>query len=153
MKNENTKSVYEMVCDFKRKYPMTVSWRLRKNSQRVEEHLNPGEYVSYAFAAQKNANPFNVISTAVIAVTNKRLLIGRDRVVIGYFLDSVTPDLFNDLKVKSGILWGKIFIDTAKEFISLSNIDKRALREIETEVTSFMIEEKRRYGIDNKNSK
>lgn len=139
------KSVYEMVREYKRKYSMTVAWRLKQNSRRIEEHLNPGEYVTYAFAAQKNANPFNVIATAVVAITNKRLLIGRDRVVFGYFFDSVTPDLFNDLKIKSGVIWGKVYIDTLKEFICLSNIDKRSLTEIETKITTFMMKEKRCY--------
>ena len=60
--------------------------------------------------------------------------------MIGYFFDSITPDMFNDLKVKSGIIWGKIEIDTIKEFIVLSNISKSALVEIEREVGSAMLE-------------
>lgn len=139
------KSVYEMVLEFKRKYPMTVAWRLKQNASIIEKHLNPDEYVKYAFAAQKNHSSFDILGTAVIALTNKRLLIGRDRVVIGYFLDSVTPDMFNDLKVKSGIIWGKVYIDTVKEFIILSNISKDALAEIETAITSYMLSEKQKY--------
>ena len=100
----------------------------------------------YAFVAQKNNNPFNILGTAVIALTNKRILIGRKRVVIGYFLNSITPDMFNDLKVTSGILWGKIYIDTVKEFIALSNISKDALAEIENAISSYMMEEKKKYG-------
>ena len=108
---------------------------------------------SNCFAAQKNNNPFDVFSTAVIAITNRRLLIGRKRVFFGYFVDSVTPDLFNDLKVLSGIIWGKINIDTAKEFITLSNIDKKALAEIETQISSHMMEEKQKYGTLNNKKK
>ena len=131
--------VYEEVLKFKRKYPMSIAWRLKKNSKIVEKYLNPDETISYVFAAQKNNNPFDWFSTAVIAITNRRLLIGRKRVVFGYFVDSVTPDLFNDLKVLSGIIWGKINIDTAKEFITLSNIDKKALDEIETNISVSII--------------
>ena len=80
--------------------------------------------------------------------SNKRLIIGRDRVVIGYFFDSITPDMFNDLKVKSGIIWGKIEIDTVKEFTVLTNIDKRALTEIEREVGSAMLEMRDTMKID-----
>ena len=138
-------SVRELVKEFKKKYPMTIAWRLSKNAKIIEKHLNPDEVVSYAFVAQKNNNPFDVVSTCVVALTNKRILIGRDRVVIGYFLDAVTPDLFNDLKVLSGVIWGKIHIDTVKEFITLSNIDKRALPEIETKISSFMMEQKKSY--------
>ena len=139
--------VYKKVLDFKRKYPMTVGWRLRKNSSIVEKHLNPGEKVIYAFCAQKNDNPFDFLSTAVVVLTNKRILIGRKRVVLGYFLDSITPDMFNDLKVLSGIVWGKIYIDTVKEFVTLSNISKGALSEIETEISAYMMEEKKKYPL------
>lgn len=139
-------SVYEMVVEFKKKHPFTVGWRIKKNASIIEKHLNPGETVSYAFVAQKNDNSFNIIGSAVVALTNERILIGRDRVVIGYFLDSITPDLFNDLKVSSGIIWGKIYIDTVKEFVTLSNISKGALSEIETKISSFMMEKKKKYG-------
>ena len=139
------KDVYTYAKEFKNKYPMTVAWRLKQNSKIIEKHINPDEKVTYAFVAQKGNNPLDIFSTCVVALTNKRLLIGRDRVVVGYFLDSVTPDLFNDLKVLSGVIWGKIHIDTAKEFIALSNIDKKALPEIETQISSFMMEEKKLY--------
>lgn len=140
----NLNNVYESVKNFKKKYGMTVAWRLKKNSKIIEKHLNPDEKILYVFAAQKNDNPLDLTSTAVIALTNKRLLIGRKRVVFGYFLDSVTPDLFNDLKVLSGVIWGKIYIDTIKEFITLSNIDKKALPEIETMISSYMMREKKK---------
>lgn len=140
--------VYNEVLKFKKRYPMSIAWRLKKNSKIVEKYLNPDEVVSYVFAAQKNNNPFDWFSTAVIAITNRRLLIGRKRVVFGYFVDSVTPDLFNDLKVLSGLVWGKINIDTAKEFITLSNIDKKALDEIETKISSFMMDEKAKLVIE-----
>ena len=142
------KSVYELALEFKKRHPFTIGWRIRQNSSVVEKHLNADEHVLYAFVAQKNNNPFNILGTAVIALTNKRILIGRKRVVIGYFLNSITPDMFNDLKVTSGILWGKIYIDTVKEFIALSNISKDALAEIENAISSYMMEEKKKYGIN-----
>ena len=137
----DNKSILEaQLAEFKRKYPLTIGWRLKKNSRVVLEHLHDDEVIKYAFYAQKNNNPLDFTSTAIIAVTNKRLVTGRDRVVIGYFFDSITPDMVNDLKVKSGIIWGKIEIDTIKEFIVLSNISKSALVEIEREVGSAMLE-------------
>ena len=141
------KSVYKMVLRFKEKYPMTIGWRLRQNSEIVQMHLNPGEEVKYAFIAQKNDNPFNIFGSAVVALTNKRILIGRKRVLIGYFLNSITPDMYNDLKVSSGIIWGKVYIDTIKEFVTLSNIGIDALTEIETEITEYMMEAKKKYGL------
>ena len=140
------KSVYERALEFKYKYPTTIAWRLKKNASIVEIHLNPGEKIKYVFAAQKNNNPLDIISTAVVALTSERILIGRKRVVFGYFLDSITPDMFNDLKVLNGIVWGKIHLDTVKEFVTLSNISKNALSEIETKISSFMMEEKKKYG-------
>ena len=140
-------SVYKKVLKFKEKHPLTIGWRLKKNSEIVERHLNPDDEVLYAFIAQKNDSPLNILGSAVVALTNKRILIGRSRVVIGYFLNSITPDMFNDLTVSSGIIWGKVFIDTVKEFVVLSNISKDALTEIETEITSYMMREKQKYSL------
>ena len=137
--------VYKRVLEFKHRHPGTLAWRLRQNSSVVERHLNPDEEVLYAFAAQKNDSSFDIFGTAVIAITNKRILIGRKRVVIGYFLNSITPDMFNDLKVHGGLIWGRIYIDTVKEFVTLSNISLSALDEIETNITEYMMEEKKKY--------
>ena len=139
-------SVYRQVLRFKEKYPMTIGWRLKQNSSVVERHLNPDEEVRYAFIAQKNDNVFNIFNSAVVALTNKRILIGRKRVIVGYFLNSITPDMYNDMKISSGLIWGKVFIDTIKEFVTLSNISVDALTEIETQITSYMMEEKKKYG-------
>ena len=46
-------SVYKKVLKFKEKHPLTIGWRLKKNSEIVERHLNPDEEVLYAFIAQK----------------------------------------------------------------------------------------------------
>lgn len=142
----------QMVTSFRSKYFLTIGWRLSKNAKIIADHLHEDEVVEYAFFAQKNDNPLNIVGTAVIALTNKRLLIGRDRVVVGYFFDSITPDLFNDLKIKSGIIFGKIEIDTVKEFVVLSNIDKRALTEIEKKISSFMIKGKKQLRCDEENA-
>ena len=141
------KSVYKKVLAFKNRHPGTIASRLEKHSAIIEKHLNPGEEVIYAFAAQKNDNPFNIITTAVVALTNRRLLIASKRVVFGYFLSSITPDMFNDLKISSGIIWGNVYIDTIKEFVTLSNISKSALTEIETQISSYMMEEKKKYRL------
>ncbi len=143
-------SVYKMVKDFKRKYGMTVCTRLKSHSKIVEKHLNPGEHVIYAFPAQKNDNPLDIVTTCIVALTNQRILIGQKRVLWGYFLTSITPDLFNDLKTNVGLIWATIYIDTIKELVPLSNIDKHAATEIETKITSFMMEEKKKYGLREK---
>ncbi len=139
------KTIYGWVLSHKHKYPFGISWRLKANSSVVQKHLDSNETVYYAFAAQKNAGIFNIMSTFVVAITSKRLLIGQKRLLWGYFFTSITPDLFNDLKVSSGLFWGKIQIDTVKEFVELSKIDKGALDEIETVITTHMIRQKKKY--------
>lgn len=138
-------NVYEALKKFKKKYPMTISWRLKKHAKVIEKHLNPDEEILYAFAAQKNDNPLDVITTYAIVITNKRILLASKRVLFGYFLVSITPDLFNDLSVKMGIIWGKVIIDTVKEVVTLSNIQRDALDEIETTITEYMMKEKQKY--------
>lgn len=142
------KSAYEFALEFKKRHPMTIGWRIKQNASVIDRHINPDEKILYAFIGQKNNNPFNLWSSAVVAITNKRILIGRKRVVIGYFLNAVTPDMFNDLKVTSGIIWGKIYIDTIKEFIVISHLAKSSLDEIESAVSSYMMEEKKNYNIN-----
>lgn len=141
-------SVYSQVKKFKRKYPMTVAWRLKKHSKIVEKHLNPEEEIVYIFACQKNNNPFDIITTYVVALTNKRIILAEKRLLFGYFFTAITPDMFNDLKVEAGLIWGKAIIDTIKEEVTLSNIDKGALDEIETNITEYMMEEKKKYGVN-----
>ena len=53
--------------------------------------------------------------------------------------------MFNDLTVKMGIVWGKIYIDTVRELVILSNIDPKALDLIETNITEYMMNEKKKY--------
>ena len=136
----NEEILKSQLASFKSKYPLTIGWRLKRHSKVLLEHLHDDEVIRYAFYAQKNKSSLDVTSSGIIAVTNKRLVIARDRVVIGYFFDSITADMFNDLKVRSGIIWGKIIIDTVSELVILSNISKSALPEIEEEVTSAMLE-------------
>lgn len=140
--------IYEKVKQFKKRYPLTIAWRLKANSKVVEAHLNPGEVVKYAFAAQKNDLSYDIINTYVIVLTNKRILLGQKRLLFGYFFTAITPDMFNDLKVGGGLFWGKVYIDTIKEFVTLSNIQKKALPEIETYITEYMMREKRKYRAD-----
>ena len=140
------KNVYEMVNEFIKKYPMTIAWRVKKHSKIVEKFLNPDEEVKFAFAAQKNDSTTDIFNTYVVALTNKRIILGRKRLFFGFFYTSITPDMFNDLTVKMGIVWGKIYIDTVRELVVLSNIDPKALDIIETNITEYMMNEKKKYA-------
>lgn len=143
MKENN--NIYAELIKFKKKYPMTVGWRLKKHAKVVETHLNPGEEIRYVFYAQKNDNPLDIITTNAVVLTNKRIILSSKRLVFGYFFTAITPDLFNDLQVRMGIVWGRVIIDTVKEVVILSNIDRNALNEIETNITEYMMNEKQKY--------
>ena len=135
-------SVYEMLVEWKKNFHGGISWRLFQNAKVVDDHVNPDETVNYVFAGQKNESPFDFFQTAVVAVTDKRILIGQKRVLFGYVLNSITPDLYNDMQIYQGLVFGKIVIDTVKEKVVISNLPKSALVEIETIISSFMMEAK-----------
>jgi len=138
-------NTYKKLLEFKKKYPSTISWRLKAHSKVIEKHLNPGETVNFVFAAQKGYSSMDIFSTFVVVLTNKRILLAQKRVLWGYTYLSITPDMFNDLTVHSGLIWGKVYIDTVKETVILSNISKDALDDIETYVTEYMMLEKKKY--------
>lgn len=141
--------VYGKLKEFKSKYPSTIAWRLKAHSKVVEKHLNPGEVVNYAFAAQKGYSSMDIFSTFVVVLTNKRILLAQKRIFFGYTFLAITPDMFNDLTVNSGMIWGKVYIDTIKETAILSNISKQAMDDIETQITEYMMEEKRKLVLEN----
>ena len=139
-------AVYEKALEFKRKNRGGIAWNLKKHCEVVEKHLNPGEEVEFAFAGQKNDSFYEFFQTCVVVLTNKRILIGQKRVVWGSFLSSITPDLYNDLFVYQGLLWGKIKIDTVKEEVTISNLPKGGLDDIETNISEMMMNEKQKYA-------
>lgn len=138
-------TTYELVKKFKEKYPGTICWRIKKHADLVDSNLYPNEEVKYAFAAQNNTNHGTIFDTAVLAVTNERLIIAQDHIIVGYDLNSITPDLYNDMQLHAGIVWGMITIDTVKETVYFSNLSKRSLPEIQKEISSFMNEAKKNY--------
>ena len=132
--------VLKKAMEFKKKYPLTIAWRLKKNCAVVDEHIGSDEKVLYVFVGQKNKKVFDWVTTCVVAITNRRILIGRKRVLFGYAIDSVMPYMFNDLNVRTNILWGTICIDTVDEDIFISNIDKAAMKEVSDNVSKNMFE-------------
>ncbi len=137
-------TTYNLAMEYKRKFPGNVTWRIKKHASVVERHLNPNEEVLYAFVGQKNEKFSEFFNSCVVAITSKRILIGSKRVLWGYRLTSVTPDLYNDLKVYEGLFWGRITIDTVKEKIIITNLSKKGLPDIETNVSEYMMKAKKR---------
>ena len=140
--NEAIRFIYRQARKFRRKHPLTIAFRLRAHSKILAKHLNNGEKIRYVFAAQKGPSSCDIVSTYVIAVTDKRIMIARKRILFGYFFLAITPEMFNDIKVKMGLLWAKIEIDTVKEYIILSNIQSSAASEIETAITQYVMKKK-----------
>ncbi len=138
------KTTLDYLYEFKKKYPLTIAWRLRRHAKVIEDHINPGEHVLYAFVGQKSFYG-DVWHTFAVAITDQRIVVAEKRLIFGYFYTSITPDLFNDLSIDSGIFWGKVNIDTIKENVLLGFIDKKALVEIETQVSTYMAELKKKF--------
>jgi hypothetical protein len=132
--------IYKEASEYLKRYPMTLAWRIRQHSKVISKHLNKDEDVYYVFPAQKNPDSFNIFSTCLIALTNKRILLAQKRVLWGYNMTSITPDMFNDFELSKGLIFGKLDIDTVKEVIRLSNIDSKALVEIETNLSEYILE-------------
>lgn len=136
--------VYKLVCRFKRKYPMTIANCLKRHSIVASSIIDKDEQVLYAFCGQKNDTHGMIFDTCVVVVTDKRLIIGQKRLLWGYQVTTITPELFNDLKIASGLFFGKVEIDTVKEHLFVSNLDKKSLDEIETNVNRIMFNNKKR---------
>ena len=122
---------------------MTIAHFLKRHSRVAQSIVDDDEKVLYAFCGQKNDAYSVLFDTCVVALTSKRLIIGQKRLLWGYQITTVTPELFNDLKIYSGLLFGKIEIDTVKEVIFVSNLDKKCLDEVETNINNIMLKKKR----------
>lgn len=141
------KDSYSYIKKWMSKYPMTIAWRIKQHCKVIDKHLNAGEKVLYAFAGQKNDRALDIFNTYVVVFTNKRIILATKRVLFGYFFKSITPDMYNDLTIHRGLIWGRIVIDTVKEVITITNIDIKALDDVETNVTEIMIKYKKEFGI------
>lgn len=137
---------YEKLAKFEKKYPRSITWfRLKKHCEVIDKHLNPNETIKFICAGQLDDNHLSWFNTGVLAVTTERIMIAQNRLTVGYMFTSITPDMYNDLGVEAGLIWGLITVDTIKEKVYLSNLDKNALPEIETAITMAMQEAKKKY--------
>lgn len=140
------KSIYEEAREFRKKYPLTVAFRLKANSAVVQKHLDAGETPLYTFVGQKRKDRMGRNQTAVVTITDKRILIGRSKLFnFGYTLNVITPDMFNDLRVECGPVFGSVILDTVKEKVVITHLDRRSLDDIENHVSGTMTNLKKEY--------
>jgi len=149
MKNK----IYEKAKDFERRFPGTISWRIKQHANLAAKLINNDEEILYACACQKAPNAFNIFSTFMLVLTDKRIVLAQKRLLYGYFYYSITPDMFNDLTIRMGLIWGKVIIDTVKEQVYLSNLSSGAIRELETVITKYMMQKKRQLELGNEKDK
>ena len=55
--------IYRRVKEFKRKYPMTIAFRLRAHAKIVSKFIGSDEEIKYVFVAQKNYQSYEIINT------------------------------------------------------------------------------------------
>lgn len=135
-------NVYESCLEFKRKYPLTIGWRLKKHCKVIEEHINKDEVVLFTFFGQKNASLTSPFYTTVVTFTNKRMLLGRKRFFGRYYYISITPDMLNDFTLRNGFFFGSVHVDTVKENFAMTCLSKKSLSVIEDAVSKYLVDEK-----------
>ena len=143
---------YTLVKEFMKKYPRTMAWRLKAHSKVVEAHVGSDEEILYAFPGQYNEGVFDFFNTYLVVFTNKRIILASKRVLFGYFCKSITPDMYNDLATNKNIFWGTVVIDTIKEVVRITNVDAKALPEIDREVNQIVMKQKKEYDLNEKES-
>ena len=126
---------------------MTIAWRVKQHCKVIDKHLNANEKILYMFAGQKNDRAIDIFNTYVVVFTNKRIILATKRVLFGYFFKSITPDMYNDLTIHRGLIWGKVVLDTVKEVVVITNLDNNSLDDIETNITEIMLKHKKELGI------
>ena len=139
---EKTSHTYEKVKSFEKQYPGSLTWyRLKKHAELVDQNLQPDEKVVFAFAGQW-CEKDGWLTTGIMALTTERIILAQNRLTPGKRVHSIAPKFFNDVKVKSGAIWGTVTIDTAKEKIYFSKVARKALFEIKNTISKYMLEYK-----------
>jgi len=135
--------VLKEALKFKSRYPLTIAFRIKSHAKVLDKHLDDDEELKYVFVGQKNDTNFQIPNTFLIALTSKRMLFARKRMLYGYFFYAVTPDMLNDVKIRANLIWGKVVIDTVKELVTISNLCKKSLDEVETAITKYMVDKRK----------
>lgn len=139
------KSCYDFAHEFLKKYPFTMAWRIKSHAKVIDNHLGSDEEILYVIPGQYNETYAEIFNTYLLVFTNKRLILAKKRMLFGYFIKSITPDMYNDLSVNKGLFWGRVTFDTVKEVIVITNIDAKALSEIDVTINNIISKQKKEY--------
>lgn len=74
---KNYNEIYSKVREFKRKYPMTIAWRLKAHSKLASRYIGEDEKVLYAFACQNNHFSYEIFMTYVVVLTSERIILAQ----------------------------------------------------------------------------
>lgn len=142
------KKCYDFAHDFMKKYPLTMAWRVKAHSNVVDSHLQIDEEILYVIPGQYNETVAELFNTYLLVFTNKRIILAKKRLLFGYFFKSITPDMYNDLTVNKAVFWGRVIIDTIKEVITITNVDAKALPEIDAKINEIVTKQKKEFAVE-----
>lgn len=141
-------SIYNNVASYKDKYPKTLAFRLRAHSNVVENSLKKGEKVLYTFCGlgstinprrySENDSGVSSLGTCVVALTNKRIIIGHKGLLFGHTIKSIDFNKYNDMTVQKGLIWSSVDIDTFKEEFKISGLTEAGANEVETAISNIL---------------
>ena len=98
---------------------LNKAWAL-KHFNIVANEIMSDEKVYMSFCGVHNyINILNNDLTYAYVLTNKQLVVGH-KCLIGYRVHSVNMKCLNDVKIRRGILWSTVIIDTFKEKIKIT---------------------------------
>lgn len=140
--------IEKMVRNFLAKYPRTLAFRKNQHLKVAKEAVDDDEKVLYAFIAQKNRKDYIPI-TAICMLTDKRIIIVSKNLFFGSKATIIGLDLFNDIHYKSGLIFGRIVIDTVKEEVVFRFLDKNSL----SEIAEIIFEITQRYKKERRNKR
>lgn len=137
-------SIYESVKAYKDKYPSTLAFRLKKHAEVVEKNIKKDERVLYTFCGHGIAGNTSVengassYGTVVVALTNKRIVIGHKGLLFGSKIKSIDMKKYNDMTVDKGLIWSSLNIDTFKEEFKVAGLTAEGANEAEENVSRII---------------
>lgn len=136
---ETAEGMYQYCLDNKLGSGWNRKWGT-KHFKIIEENLLPGEEIKMPFIGLHNS-----ISVSkhdghfAYALTNKRIMMAQKKAVTGEIFQTVSLNNINDITFQSGLIYGKLTIDTIKETFNIE-VDKETAKTIKSSFHVIMNE-------------